>query len=128
MYDVFIAIFIIKRINLIDKIKLQIVLEQHMKTNHQIDKNIEISTDILNFECKYCTLKFATENALTCHVKSAHQLHPCMDNTIVPPPSMKICMQQDEIVSLYYCHLCGAEYRLKYNLKVEKTAKLLKYY
>lgn len=88
-----------------------------MKSYHQIEENHEISTDLLNFPCTICSLKFATENALNCH-KSSHQIHPCMDNTIVPPPSMKIYMQQDEIVSLYYCHLCGAEYRLKYNLKV----------
>lgn len=36
-----------------------------------------------------------------------------------PPPSRKIkCNNAKEPQSVYYCHLCGSEYIMKYNLEV----------
>ena len=40
-----------------------------------------------------------------------------MEPKFCPPPSMKIDVSQSgEMRSCYYCHLCGTEYTVKYNL------------
>ena len=40
-----------------------------------------------------------------------------MQPKFCPPPSMKIDVSQSgEMRSCYYCHLCGTEYTVKYNL------------
>ena len=40
-----------------------------------------------------------------------------MQPKFCPPPSLKIDVSQSgEMRSCYYCHLCGTEYTVKYNL------------
>lgn len=40
-----------------------------------------------------------------------------MAHPFIPNPSKKVRLNQaGEIISIYYCHLCGSEYMLKFNL------------
>lgn len=48
-----------------------------------------------------------------------------------PPPSNKIKLNSmNEAMSVYYCHLCGAEYMIKFNLQqhLEKNHTQVKHY
>ena len=90
--------------------------------------------------CMECGVSFYNVNALQYHAKSVHnRLFSLSDvsnaagnksriilrvvklvKTIeTPPPSRKIkCNNAKEPQSVYYCHLCGSEYIMKYNLEV----------
>lgn len=47
-----------------------------------------------------------------------------MDPIKTPAPSMKIVVNNaGEANSVYYCHLCGCEYQIKYNLQKHLATK-----
>ncbi|XP_043232659.1 zinc finger protein 382-like isoform X1 [Amphibalanus amphitrite] len=68
--------------------------------------------------CSDCGAVFYQDKAREYHYKSVH----CRSVSIgqpkfCPPPSLKIDVSQSgELRSCYYCHLCGSEYTVKYNL------------
>jgi len=70
--------------------------------------------------CTECTVSFYNDNALQYHSKSIHNRVVKLIKTIeTPPPSRKIkCNNAKEPQSVYYCHLCGSEYIMKYNLEI----------
>lgn len=97
---------------------LNCALEQHMLADHPTDLLMTGPVDEM-FSCMYCVAKFATAAAVDFHENGAHQMQrSLLSTTVLPPPSKKIRLNNlSEISSLYYCHLCGCEYMLKYNLR-----------
>lgn len=95
---------------------LRVALEQHQALEHKGEKVEEDPR--LNFSCGFCGTAFSTQDALELHVKTAHNLEKrMMAHPFVPNPSKKVRLNQaGEIISIYYCHLCGSEYMLKFNL------------
>lgn len=102
---------------------LNCALEQHMLADHPtiVTNNSLVATNAENelFICIYCKETFATAAAVDFHENGAHQIQrSLLSTTVLPPPSKKIRLNNlSEISSLYYCHLCGCEYMLKYNLR-----------
>lgn len=100
---------------------LKIALDQHKKVEHDnnstSDGNKKVASS-QNFVCQICFVSFKKLSALTFHEKCVHAVERRLTRpTICPPPSKKIKMNNsDEIISVYYCHLCGSEYMVKFNL------------
>nr|CAH0111845.1 unnamed protein product [Daphnia galeata] len=71
-------------------------------------------------QCSECEATFYNDTALQYHAKSIHNRVVKLIKAIeTPPPSRKIkCNNAKEPQSVYYCHLCGSEYIMKYNLEV----------
>ncbi|KAK7080786.1 hypothetical protein SK128_008060 [Halocaridina rubra] len=71
------------------------------------------------FPCLACKISFYSIRALKFHVDSAHKGSSRMISPIdTPAPSLKIVFNNaGEPCSIYYCHLCGCEYQIKYNLQ-----------
>ncbi|XP_046631739.1 zinc finger and SCAN domain-containing protein 12-like [Daphnia pulicaria] len=71
-------------------------------------------------QCTECEATFYNDTALQYHAKSIHNRVVKLIKAIeTPPPSRKIkCNNAKEPQSVYYCHLCGSEYIMKYNLEV----------
>ncbi|XP_045581847.1 uncharacterized protein [Procambarus clarkii] len=71
------------------------------------------------FPCLTCGVAFYNQRARKFHMDSAHKGAICMVNPIkTPGPSLKIILNNaGEAHSVYYCHLCGCEYQVKYNLQ-----------
>uniref|UniRef100_A0A1Q3EZ16 C2H2-type domain-containing protein n=1 Tax=Culex tarsalis TaxID=7177 RepID=A0A1Q3EZ16_CULTA len=95
---------------------LKVALEQHQSLEHKGESAQEDPR--LDFSCGFCGTAFSTQDALELHVKTAHNLEKrMMAHPFVPNPSKKVRLNQaGEIISIYYCHLCGSEYMLKFNL------------
>lgn len=95
---------------------LKVALEQHQNLEHKNDKEIKIPR--LDFICGFCGTAFICKVALELHIKTAHNLEKrMMAHPYVPKPSKKVRLNQaGEIISIYYCYLCGSEYMLKFNL------------
>ncbi|XP_053699203.1 zinc finger protein 808-like [Sabethes cyaneus] len=95
---------------------LKVALEQHQSLEHANDK--EINVPRLDYICGFCGTAFISHSALALHIKTAHNLEKRMiDHPFVPIPSKKVRLNQaGEIFSIYYCHLCGSEYMVKFNL------------
>ncbi|XP_019553190.3 protein suppressor of hairy wing [Aedes albopictus] len=95
---------------------LKVALDQHQNIAHKDDKEMKVPR--LDFICGFCGTAFISESALNMHVKTAHNLEKrMMAHPFVPNPSKKVRLNQaGEIISIYYCHLCGSEYMLKFNL------------
>ncbi|XP_020287186.1 gastrula zinc finger protein XlCGF7.1-like isoform X2 [Pseudomyrmex gracilis] len=70
-------------------------------------------------KCEECNVTFYNEKALNYHYRSIHKrmvylFHPMA----TPPPSNKIRLNSmNDVLSVYYCHLCGVEYVVKFNLQ-----------
>lgn len=71
------------------------------------------------FPCLTCGVAFYNFRARKFHMDSAHKGAIRMVNPIkTPAPSLKIVLNNaGEAHSVYYCHLCGCEYQVKYNLQ-----------
>ncbi|CAB3366912.1 Hypothetical predicted protein [Cloeon dipterum] len=72
-----------------------------------------------DFPCSYCDVIFKTPEGHAYHIKSNHKRIVAFFKPIVtPPPSKKIKVNNArEAQSVYYCHLCGFEYIVKFNLQ-----------
>ncbi|XP_001651358.2 zinc finger protein 423 [Aedes aegypti] len=95
---------------------LKVALDQHQNSIHKHDMKMNVPR--LDFICGFCGTAFISESALDSHVKTAHNLEKrMMAHPFIPNPSKKVRLNQaGEIISIYYCHLCGSEYMLKFNL------------
>nr|CAD7408092.1 unnamed protein product [Timema poppensis] len=71
------------------------------------------------FPCPDCGIVFFNEGALNYHSKSTHKRIVALFRPVAtPPPSKKIKVNNaNEAQSVYYCHLCGFEYIVKFNLQ-----------
>ncbi|XP_076054653.1 uncharacterized protein LOC143033282 [Oratosquilla oratoria] len=71
------------------------------------------------FPCKSCGVVFYNEKARNFHSDSTHQRVIRLVNPIqTPAPSRKIVLNNaGEAQSVYYCHICGCEYQVKFNLQ-----------
>ena len=89
------------------------------KTNHiTADHSTEKRGNKL-YRCKDCTAEFFTVEAIKYHIRSTHQRVTALINPVATlGPSKKIKMNiSGEPSSVYYCHLCGQEYMVKFNLQ-----------
>ena len=93
---------------------LEICKVNHIKTEHLADKR---TSKI--YKCKDCTAVFYKEDAIKYHIRSSHQRVTALINPVATlGPSKKIKMNiSGEPSSVYYCHLCGQEYMVKFNLQ-----------
>ncbi|XP_014271996.1 zinc finger protein 260 [Halyomorpha halys] len=88
--------------------------DNHLKEQHESDhvpKN--------PYPCYQCGAIFFNKAAHEYHDKSAHHRVVTLYKQIqTPPPSKKIRYNNaGEPQSVYYCHLCGLEYIVKFNLQ-----------
>lgn len=77
-----------------------------------------VKTDKL-YQCIDCNEQFFNVDAITFHVRSTHKRVTALVNptaTLGPSKKIKINMS-GEPCSVYYCHLCGHEYLVKFNLQ-----------
>jgi len=71
------------------------------------------------YQCIDCKEQFFNVEAITFHVRSTHKRVTALVNptaTLGPSKKIKINMS-GEPCSVYYCHLCGHEYLVKFNLQ-----------
>jgi len=93
---------------------LEICRENHIKSDHKKDtRGKQI------YKCKDCAAEFFTVDAIKYHIRSSHQRVTALINpTATFGPSKKIKMNiSGEPNSVFYCHLCGHEYMVKFNLQ-----------
>eukprot|EP00092_Neocalanus_flemingeri_P025796 GFUD01027962.1.p1 GENE.GFUD01027962.1~~GFUD01027962.1.p1 ORF type:complete len:397 (+),score=155.28 GFUD01027962.1:145-1335(+) len=93
---------------------LEICRENHIKSDHSAGvRGNKI------YKCKDCTAEFFTIEAIKYHIRSSHQRVTALINpTATFGPSKKIKMNiSGEPNSVFYCHLCGHEYMVKFNLQ-----------
>jgi len=93
---------------------LEVCKENHMKAEHKTEKkggNI--------YQCKDCAAQFFNLDAIKYHIRSAHQRVSSLINPVFTVgPSKKIKTNiAGEASSVFYCHLCGQEYLVKFNLQ-----------
>ena len=93
---------------------LEVCRENHSKAEHKTEKrggNI--------YQCKDCAAQFFNLDAIKYHIRSAHQRVSSLINPVFTVgPSKKIKMNiAGEASSVFYCHLCGQEYLVKFNLQ-----------
>ncbi|GFG40276.1 hypothetical protein Cfor_12503 [Coptotermes formosanus] len=71
------------------------------------------------FPCGDCGVVFYTEGAQAYHSKSTHKRIVALYQPVATaPPTKKIKVNNaGEAQSVYYCHLCGFEYIVKFNLQ-----------
>lgn len=86
----------------------------HIKSEHKNQKKPN-----QRFQCKECSAQFYSVPAVRFHVQGSHKR---INTMIAPiqtmPPSKKIKMSNSgDQNSVYYCHLCGMEYIVKFNLQ-----------
>ncbi|XP_054272565.1 zinc finger protein 284-like [Macrosteles quadrilineatus] len=72
-----------------------------------------------NVKCNDCGAIFCNKTALDYHRNSTHQrIISLYSPVLTPPPSKKIKVNNaGDPQSVYYCHLCGFEYIVKFNLQ-----------
>ncbi|KAG4073182.1 hypothetical protein HA402_002571 [Bradysia odoriphaga] len=98
---------------------LKVALEQHNQVEHWKPQTQRNDNDKnRSFLCKFCAVSFSTLEAVKFHENGAHQMEQRLQNIIIlPPASKKVKLNnQGEVTTLYYCHLCGNEYMVKFNL------------
>ncbi|XP_033221224.1 zinc finger protein 845-like [Belonocnema kinseyi] len=88
--------------------------DTHLNSHESDDKNEEEHKN-----CDDCDVLFYNDKALQYHHRSVHKrLINIFQPVATPPPSNKIKLNSmNDALSVYYCHLCGAEYMLKFNLQ-----------
>ncbi|XP_043282303.1 gastrula zinc finger protein XlCGF26.1-like [Venturia canescens] len=93
---------------------LKIHRDKHMETHDPHEANIEPHK-----KCLECDGLFYNEKAFDFHHRSVHKRIVQMLQPIpTPPPSNKIKVNSmNDALSVYYCHLCGVEYVIKFNLQ-----------
>lgn len=97
----------------------QFPLKTH-RDNHQLSHDIsESERKEQHKKCEDCNLIFYNEKALDYHYRSIHKRMVHLFQPIAtPPPSNKIKVNSmNDALSVYYCHLCGVEYVIKFNLQ-----------
>ncbi|XP_071645321.1 zinc finger and BTB domain-containing protein 41 isoform X1 [Temnothorax longispinosus] len=98
---------------------MQFPLKNH-RDNHQMSHDAtESENKDLHRKCEECNVIFYNEKALNYHHRSFHKRMVYMFQPIAtPPPSNKIKLNSmNDALSVYYCHLCGVEYVVKFNLQ-----------
>ncbi|KAK4315217.1 hypothetical protein Pmani_013545 [Petrolisthes manimaculis] len=77
------------------------------------------------YPCLCCGVEFYSARARKFHLDSVHKgAVRLVDPIKTPAPSMKIVVNNaGEANSVYYCHLCGCEYQVKYNLQKHLATK-----
>ncbi|XP_068992107.1 zinc finger and SCAN domain-containing protein 12 isoform X1 [Neodiprion pinetum] len=98
---------------------MQFPLKTH-RDNHQATHDPESSTNTNHHKCcKQCDVLFYNGKALDYHYRSIHKrMVHLFQPILTPPPSNKIKVNSmNDALSAYYCHLCGAEYVIKFNLQ-----------
>jgi len=93
---------------------LEVCKENHIASDHKTEKK---GSKI--YQCKDCTAQFFNMEAIKYHIRSAHQRVSSLINpTFTCGPSKKIKLNiAGEPNSVFYCHLCGHEYMVKFNLQ-----------
>ncbi|XP_053985386.1 zinc finger protein 473-like isoform X1 [Hylaeus volcanicus] len=98
---------------------MQFPLKTH-RDNHQASHDSsESERKEQHRKCEDCDVLFYNEKALDYHYRSIHKRMVHLFKPIAtPPPSNKIKVNSmNDALSVYYCHLCGAEYVIKFNLQ-----------
>ncbi|XP_076670389.1 uncharacterized protein LOC143369862 isoform X1 [Andrena cerasifolii] len=98
---------------------MQFPLKTH-RDNHQASHDSsESERKEQHKKCEECDVLFYNEKALDYHYRSIHKRMVHLFQPIAtPPPSNKIKVNSmNDALSVYYCHLCGAEYIIKFNLQ-----------
>ncbi|XP_043510347.1 zinc finger protein 33B-like isoform X2 [Frieseomelitta varia] len=98
---------------------MQFPLKTH-RDNHQASHDSsESERKEQHKKCEDCDVMFYNEKALDYHYRSIHKRMVHLFQPIAtPPPSNKIKVNSmNDALSVYYCHLCGAEYIIKFNLQ-----------
>lgn len=98
---------------------MQFPLKTH-RDNHQASHDSsESERQEQHKKCEECDVLFYNEKALDYHYRSIHKRMVHLFQPIAtPPPSNKIKVNSmNDALSVYYCHLCGAEYIIKFNLQ-----------
>ncbi|XP_066991418.1 zinc finger protein 615 [Anabrus simplex] len=87
------------------------------RDKHVLDHPSEAPSRL--FPCNDCGVVFYNEEARSYHSKSTHKRIVALFKPVAtPPPSKKIKLNNaGEAQSVYYCHLCGFEYIVKFNLQ-----------
>ncbi|XP_015115109.1 zinc finger and BTB domain-containing protein 16-A [Diachasma alloeum] len=97
----------------------QFPLKTH-RDNHMTTHNPEESKNTSNHKkCEECDIVFYNLKALNYHYRSIHKrLVHIFQPIATPPPSNKIKVNSmNDALSVYYCHICGVEYIVKFNLQ-----------
>ncbi|KAL2734822.1 zinc finger and BTB domain-containing protein 16-A-like [Vespula maculifrons] len=98
---------------------MQFPLKTH-RDNHQASHDsIEGEDKDQHKKCEDCDVIFYNKKALDYHYRSIHKRMVHLYQPIAtPPPSNKIKVNSmNDALSVYYCHLCGVEYIVKFNLQ-----------
>ncbi|XP_065562260.1 zinc finger and SCAN domain-containing protein 10-like isoform X2 [Artemia franciscana] len=110
---------------------LKYSLEVHMKTHPNEAKDAEENCKHI---CLTCGFSFHNAKALEyhktkvhnrydilchnlCHKTKVHNRVTLQEKVETPPPSSKVRQMNDSYYPVYFCHLCGSEYCIKYNLE-----------
>ncbi|KAL0119481.1 hypothetical protein PUN28_007761 [Cardiocondyla obscurior] len=97
----------------------QFPLKNH-RDNHLFSHNLTEGEDKDEYKkCEECNVIFYNQKALDYHFRSIHKRMIYLFQPIAtPPPSNKIKLNSmNDALSVYYCHLCGVEYVIKFNLQ-----------
>ncbi|XP_066595685.1 zinc finger and SCAN domain-containing protein 12-like [Prorops nasuta] len=98
---------------------MQFPLKTH-RNNHQTCHDVSESKNKEKHKtCEDCKVTFYNDKALDYHYRSIHKRFRHIFQPIAtPPPSNKIKVNSmKDALSVYYCHLCGTEYVIKFNLQ-----------
>ncbi|XP_014485532.1 PREDICTED: zinc finger and SCAN domain-containing protein 10-like [Dinoponera quadriceps] len=69
-------------------------------------------------KCEECNVLFYNAKALRYHYRCHKSMEHLLQPIITPPPSNKVKINSmNDVLSVYYCHLCGVEYLSKFNLQ-----------
>lgn len=107
---------------------LRCALDQHVRSEHNeatattsgtSSGGAGATTADAKYDCYFCSAPFVSERAKDFHERNAHRMeYRQLVGPALPPPSKKVKINQSgDAISLYYCHLCGSEYMLKFNLQ-----------
>ncbi|KYM76090.1 PREDICTED: zinc finger imprinted 3-like [Atta cephalotes] len=97
----------------------QFPLKNHRDTHQTLHDATESENKDQHRKCEECDLLFYNEKALEYHCKFIHKRMVHLFQPIAtPPPSNKIKFNSmNDAMNVYYCHLCGVEYVVKFNLQ-----------
>ncbi|KAL6258702.1 hypothetical protein P5V15_010652 [Pogonomyrmex californicus] len=97
----------------------QFPLKTHRDSHQMSHDTSESEKKEEHRKCEECNVLFYNQKALNYHHRSVHKILVYMFQPIAtPPPSNKIKLNSmNDALSVYYCHLCGVEYVIKFNLQ-----------